>query len=79
MSLTDRLREAIQAIIDDEGTGENWCLSQFIVVMGLERVDVQGNLEATAWYWCPAHQPDWMTTGLLETGMEMRAAADLDD
>lgn len=74
-----RLREAIQAVIDAEGDGEHFGLTQFVIVMGLERVTYDGGIEATSWYYVPPDQADWMTTGLLETGIEMRACAGIDD
>lgn len=79
MTRLERLRDAIQAVINEEGDAEGWALTQFVVVMGLERIDYQGNIEATAWYWTPPDQAEWMTTGLLETGLEMRACSDLDE
>lgn len=77
--LTERIRNALQAIINSEGEGEGWALGQFVVVMGLERMNEHGEIEATAWYWTPPNQPEWMTVGLLETGIEMRACSDLTD
>lgn len=65
----ERIREAIQALLDDIGDG--YSLTQVVIAMGLERV-TDGDIEATAWYWSPPGQPDWMTTGLLEQAMEMR-------
>lgn len=77
--LLGRIRDAIQAIINDEGQGEGWSLGQFVVVMGLERMTTDGKIEATSWYWVPPNQAEWMTIGLLESGLEMRACADIDD
>lgn len=78
MSLLDKLRAAIQDVVDAEDQGEGWCLAQFVIVMGLERV-VDGRIQATSWYWHPPDHADWMVTGLLESGIEMRAAAEADD
>lgn len=78
MSLADRLRAAIQDVVDAEGQGEGWSVAQFVVVMGLERV-VDGGIQASAWYWHPPDHADWMVTGLLECGIEMRAGAEADD
>ena len=73
-----RIRDAIQVIINEEDQGSGWTLGQFVVVMGLERLN-DGRIEATSWYWTPPAQPEWMTIGLLESGIEMRACADIDD
>ena len=75
----ERIRDAIQAIVNEEGQSEGWALGQFVVVMGLERINAEGNVEATSWFWTPPNQADWMTIGLLEAGIEMRACADIDD
>lgn len=79
MTPLERLRDAIQAIINTEGEGEGWALTQFVVVMGLERIGYDGGVEATAWYYVPPNQAEWMTIGLMETGIEMRSCADIDD
>lgn len=70
------IREAIQAFLDQHGDG--WNVSQFVIVMGLERI-TDGTLESTPWVWAPAEQPDWMTTALLEEGIRQRDAADIGD
>lgn len=75
----DRIRNAIQAIINDEGQCEGWALGQFVIVMGLERMLSDGRVEATSWYWTPPDQAEWMTIGLLESGLEIRACADIED
>ena len=77
MSHADRIRAALQVIIDASEDSE-WRVSQFVVVMGLERIR-DGELEATSWIWQPPDQADWMTAGLLEAGMDMRAACEMDD
>lgn len=78
--LVARIRDAIQAIIDDEDSDHRrWTLGQFVVVMGLERIDEYGQVEATSWLWHPPEQADWMIVGLLEAGIEMRDTAEVDD
>lgn len=74
----DKLRAALQEIIDAAEDADGWNVSQFVVVMGLERIR-DGQIEATSWYWHPAGQADWMVDGLLESAMVMRAQADVDD
>ena len=63
-----RVREALQAILDAHGDG--YQLAEHVIVMGLERVTAEG-IESTAWYWAPASQALWKTSGLLETGAWM--------
>ena len=80
MTPLERIRDAIQTILNDEGDGEGWTLGgQLVIVMGLERLTSDGRIEATSWYWCPPDQAEWMTLGLMEAGIEMRACADIDD
>jgi hypothetical protein len=71
--LTDRIRKAIQAVIDTE-EGEGWTVTQYVVAMGLERIH-DAKIESCGWIWAPPDQADWMTIGLLEAGLEMRAEA----
>ena len=71
--LTDRIRKAIQAVIDTE-EGEGWTVTQYVVAMGLERI-CNAQIESCGWIWAPPDQADWMTVGLLEAGLEMRAEA----
>lgn len=71
--LTDRIRKAIQAVIDTE-EGEGWTVTQYVVAMGLERIH-NAQIESCGWIWAPPDQADWMTVGLLEAGLEMRAEA----
>ncbi len=73
MGNEQRIREAIQTLLDEHGDG--WTLTQLVLVMGLERVH-DGRIESTAWYWSPPDQPDWMTTGLLDSAMEIREESD---
>jgi hypothetical protein len=78
-TLADRIREAIQAVIDTE-EGEGWSVAQYVVAMGLERIRSDGTVESSGWYWAPPDQADWMTYGLLEAALELRATAEqLDD
>ena len=76
--LMDRIRAAVQAVIDAEES-QGWTVSQFVVVMGLERILSDGSMEACSWYIAPSDQADWMTAGLLEAGLELRACAELED
>lgn len=76
--LIDRIREAVQAVIDAE-EGEGWTVAQWVVAMGLERILTDGTMEGCSWYVAPPEQADWITAGLLEAGLELRAAAELGD
>lgn len=66
-----RIRAAIQELLDDEGDG--YVAGQFVVAMGLERINSDGVVEAIPWVWAPSDQPDWQTAALLESAIELRA------
>ena len=75
MSPKERLRDAIQKVLNEEGDG--WVVAEFVVALGLEKL-VDGQVESTAWVWAPAGQPDWVTDGLLRAASELREDADID-
>jgi hypothetical protein len=75
MSPKERLRNAIQRVLNEEGDG--WIVGQFVLALGLEKL-VDGAIESTAWVWAPADQPDWVTDGLLRAASELREDADID-
>lgn len=67
------IRAAVQLLLDAAGDG--WNIAQFVISMGLERVNSDGELEATSWLWAPPSQPEWMTDGLLDSAHELRLMA----
>lgn len=70
------LRAAVQALLDEAGDG--WCVAQLVLCMGLERVNsTTGEIESTPWIWAPKAQAEWMTDGLIETALTMRAFSDM--
>lgn len=73
----DGIKAAIQAYLDSEGEG--WNVSQWVLAMGLERVNESGELESLAWYCAPKDQADWHTKGLLQNASELHETADIDD
>ena len=75
MNPKERLRNAIQRVLNEEGDG--WIVGQFVLALGLEKM-VDGAIESTAWVWAPADQPDWVTDGLLRAASELREDADID-
>lgn len=68
----DNLFQAIQQLLDSYGDG--WIVGHVVLALGLERVGPDGEIESSPWLWCPPHQPDWQTDGLLEAAIEMRCA-----
>lgn len=73
----DPIRDAIQRHLNE--CGEGWNVTQYVVAMGLQRMDSNGNIESTAWYYAPPDQADWHTTGLLHSAVELDEDAEVDD
>lgn len=71
-----RLRDAIQAVLDEQGDG--WDIGQYVLALGLERIR-DGVIESTAWVWAPPQQPEWQTDGLLLAACDLRDTADTSD
>jgi hypothetical protein len=76
MNPVDRLRNAIQKLLNQEGDG--WVLNEFVIALGLQKMNSEGEVESTAWVWAPADQPDWITDGLLRAASELREDADIE-
>ena len=57
MSVPDRIREAVQAVLDEDGDG--WTVPYLVVAMGIERMREDGSIEAASWYYAPAEQAEW--------------------
>ena len=76
MNPVDRLRNAIQKLLNQEGDG--WVLNEFVLALGLQKMNSEGEVESTAWVWAPADQPDWITDGLLRAASELREDADIE-
>lgn len=72
------VRAAVQALLD--AIGDGWCVAQLVLCMGLERVNSStGDIESTPWIWAPKSQAEWMTDGLIETALNMRALSEFVD
>jgi hypothetical protein len=76
MTPVERLRNAIQKLLNQEGDG--WVLNEFVIALGLQKLNSEGEIESTAWVWAPADQPDWITDGLLRAASELREDADIE-
>ena len=75
MSPVEKLRAALQEILDTEGEG--WQVDAFVICLGLERIS-DGTVESTPWIWMPAEQPDWVTDGLLNASQDLRYITEVD-
>jgi hypothetical protein len=76
MTPVERLRNAIQKLLNVDSDG--WIVQEFVLALGLQRMNSEGHIESTAWVWAPAEQPDWQTDGLLRAASELREDADID-
>lgn len=77
MSVFDKLREALQAVLDDSGDG--WQLAHYTVILGLQQMDSAGRVGSCAWMLSPIDQPGYVTEGLLTSATDMMACADIGD
>lgn len=75
--MSDYLRNAIQRLLNESGDG--WTLTQFVIAMGLERINADGTVEAVAWHWSPRDQPQWQSLGLLERAVEALHYDEMED
>ena len=76
MNRHDKLRAAIQAVLDDE---EGWLLTHYVVIMGCNKMTADGKVTSTAWMCSPDDQADYITQGLLAAADEMQANADIEE
>jgi len=76
--LHDRIREAVQAVLDAE-ENQGWTVAQWVVAMGLERIVSDGTMESCSWLMGPPDQAYWMTTGLLEAAFDLHGSAEVDE
>lgn len=77
ITATDLLRAAIQKVLDVADC-DGWQVHQFVISIGLERMNSDGRVENTPWVMAPEEQPDWQTDGLLRAAIELREEADID-
>lgn len=79
-SPTQRLKDAIQAVMDElDYDRDGWQVTQFVISMGLERMNDDGRVESCSWHWAPPEQPDWQNVGLLLAAVENHNAAEVED
>lgn len=72
------IRQALQQLLNADPDG-GWMVTHWVTMMGLQRVDADGQLHNTAWVFSPPEQPDYVTDGLIRAAEDMRAGADVDD
>lgn len=70
------LRAALQQLLDAEGDG--YQLAHYVVVMGIQKIDAMGKIDARAWMAVPAEQADYISDGLIAAAEDMRADADVE-
>lgn len=76
MTPGELLRGAIQSLLD--ACGDGWVVDEYVLALGLQRMNSDGVIESAAWVWSPAEQADWKTDGLLQAAMDLRTCADVD-
>lgn len=70
MSPLDKVRKALQELLDAEGDG--WHMGHYVVIMGLEKIGADGEVTTSAWITNPPSQPDYVTDGLITTAQDLR-------
>jgi hypothetical protein len=65
----DEIKNAIQRYLNSIGDG--WSVTQYVVAMGLQRMDSEGNIESIPWCHAPDDQPAWQTEGLLQKAYDL--------
>jgi len=77
MAAEDRIREAIQQLLD--AVGDGWTLTHYVIAMGLEQLNPDGTVESIAWYHAPDDQPHWQTGALLDRALQLHEDPDYCD
>lgn len=77
MTFEQYIRAALQKLINADGEG--WQVSDFVIAVGLQRLQADGTLDSTPWVWAPPNQPEWHTDGLLRAAQELRDDAEIDE
>lgn len=75
MTAHERLRAALQEILDTESDEEGWLLDHYVVVMGIQKIDSNGKVNSASCMTVPEDQADYVTTGLLDSAVDMNANA----
>lgn len=75
--MSDYLRNAIQRLLDE--SGEGWTVTQFVIAMGIERINEDGSVDCVAWHWAPRDQPQWQSLGLLERAVDAMHYAEYEE
>ena len=78
MNPHDKIRATLQELLNGDNP-EGWIVNHFVICLGMQRMDHDGNVHNTAWVTAPAAQADYITDGLLAAGSEMRENADVED
>lgn len=75
MTAHERLRAALQALLDAEDDDGGWLLDHYVVVMGVQKIDPDGKVNSSSCMIVPEDQADYVTTGLIDSAVDMNADA----
>lgn len=73
MTAHERLRAALQELLDAEGDEQGWLLDHYVVVMGIQKIDSNGKVSSSSCMTVPDDQADYITAGLLDSAVDMQA------
>lgn len=75
MTAHERLRAALQAVLDAEDDDGGWLLDHYVVVMGVQKIDSNGKVSSSSCMTVPEDQADYVTAGLIDSAVDMQADA----
>ncbi len=75
MTAHERLRAALQAVLDAEDDDGGWLLDHYVVVMGVQKIDSNGKVSSSSCMTVPEDQADYVTAGLIDSAVSMQADA----
>ncbi len=78
MTANERLRVALQELLDVENS-EGWLLDHYVVVMGVQKIDLDGKVTSASWLTAPEDQADYITAGLLDSAVGMEEEVEAED
>lgn len=74
MAVSDAITAALQDAIDHNAAG--WRVSHYVAVVGLDRINSDGQVETSAAIYHPDGQADYITNGLLLKADHLLAECD---
>ena len=71
--MSDHILHGLQEAVNDDAAGMGWTIANYAAVVGLQRINAEGQIETTVGLYYQDGQPDYTTEGLLIQGDRLRA------